>query len=161
SQGATATAQIHVTVSDIPVLASITSPTASDVIYQGRNFQVVGKAFQNLTDVCKSAGSSISWSSSDASDGFIGPGCIQTYFAGSTGTRTLTFTARDQYGEQGTASIIVDVQPTPASPTITITKPVSPASAQLGSVVTLQAFPQGGVAPLTYQWTWQSANTGC
>jgi serine protease len=161
SQGATATAQVHVTVSDIPVLASITSPTASDVIYQGRNVQVVGKAFQNLSDLCQSQSSTIAWSSSDASDGFIGPGCIQTYFAGSTGSRTLTFTARDQYGEQGSASIVIDVQPAPAAPTITITKPVSPASAQFGSVVTLQAFPQGGVAPLGYQWTWQSANTGC
>jgi serine protease len=161
SQGATATAQVQVEVSDIPVLASITSPTATDVIYEGRNFQVVGKAFQNLADLCQSQSSTISWSSSDASDGFIGPGCIQTYFAGSTGSRTLTFTARDQYGEQGSASIIVDVQPTPPTPTITITKPVSPASAQFGSVVTLQAFPQGGVAPLTYKWTWQSANTGC
>ena len=161
SQGATASAQIHLTLNDIPVLASILSPTATDTLYKGRNFQVVGKAFQNLTDLCQGPSDNISWSSSDASDGFIGPGCIQAYFPGSTGPRTLTFVARDQYGEQGSASIVVNVQPTPPNPTITITLPVSPASAQFGSVVSLQAFPQGGVAPLSFQWTWQSSNTGC
>ena len=159
-QGATTSVQVHLTINDIPVVASIVSPTASDTLYADRNFIVVGKAFQNLSDLCASP-NNISWSSSDASDGFIGPGCTQTYFPGSSGPRTLTFTARDQFGGQGSASIIINVQPTPPNPTITITAPVSPASAQAGSVVSLQAFPQGGVAPLTYRWTWQSPFTGC
>ena len=160
SQGATTSVQVHLTINDIPVVASIVSPTASDTLYADRSFIVVGKAFQNLSDLCASP-NNISWSSSDASDGFIGPGCTQTYFPGSSGARTLTFTARDQFGGQGSASIIINVQPTPPNPTITITAPVSPASAQAGSVVSLQAFPQGGVAPLTYRWTWQSPFTGC
>ncbi|MGZ6028938.1 MAG: S8/S53 family peptidase, partial [Myxococcaceae bacterium] len=163
SQGATSHAQIHVTVKDTPPLVSIINPGAGDTIYRARPVNVLGRALESLSDLCQPPypASNISWSSSDASDGFIGLGCGQVYIAGSTGTRTLTFTARNQFGTTASASIIIDVQATPPGPTISITSPVTGASAQAGSVVSLAALPSGGVAPLTYRWTWTSSNTGC
>lgn len=163
SQGATSQAQIHVTVKDTPPVVSIINPGAGDTIYRARPFTVLGRALEGLSDLCQppNPAGNISWTSSDSSDGFIGLGCSQVYIAGSTGARTLTFTAKNQFGTPATASIIVDAQPTPPGPVINITSPTTGASAQAGSVVSLAALPTGGVAPLTYRWTWTSSNTGC
>jgi len=163
SQGATSSAQVHITVSDIPPVVSIVTPGSSDTIYQARPFNVLGRAFEGLSDLCQAPNptSNISWSSNDASDGFIGPGCGQIYIAGSTGQRTLTFTARDQYGTSASVAMVVNVQPTPAAPVVSISSPAPNSSAYAGSTISLGALVTGGQAPLTFQWTWKSPNAGC
>jgi len=163
SQGATSSASVHVTVTDTPPVVSIVSPGASDTIYQARPFNVLGRAFEGLSDLCQAPNptSNISWSSNDASDGFIGPGCGQIYIAGSTGQRTLTFTAKDQFGTPASVSMVVDIQPTPVAPVVSISSPAPNSSAYAGSTISLGALVTGGQAPLTLQWTWKSPNAGC
>lgn len=163
SQGATGQAQIHLTVKDTPPFVQILQPTGSDPIYTGRPFSILGKAIDNLADLCKAPTPAnwVSWSSSNSGDGFSGTRCAQTFTPASAGSRTLTFTAQNQYGTSASASITITVQDPPPGPTVNIAYPSKGDSAQIGSTVVMGAYVSGGQAPLTYRWTWQSSNTGC
>lgn len=163
SKGLTTSAQVHLTLKDTPPFVQILSPTGSDTVYTARPFSVLGKAIDNLADLCKSPTPAnwVSWSSSDSSDSFSGTRCAQTFTAGSSGQRTLTFTAQNQYGSSASATLVVNVQDPPPGPTVNIAYPSNGDSAQRGSTVVMGAYVSGGQSPLTFRWTWQSANNGC
>lgn len=120
-------ATITVTATNPAPSAQILTPLASATIYAGST-QVVFQG-EGLDGNGAFAGpmecSSLSWKSNVAGDA-LGTGCTFTHTFATTGTRTITLTATDEYGAKGSASRTISVvqKPPVGPPIINITSPI-------------------------------------
>jgi hypothetical protein len=133
------------------------------VITMGRNPQ--GRARDELVDlrVSPTPSSWVTWTSDHADDTALFPlhGCGTAVTFPSNGTRTLTFSARNQYGTTNRAQVTINVVDPPPGPSVEIRQPAPNGSANVGDVVTLAAYSAGGQQPLSYRWAWKANDPNC
>lgn len=120
-------ASITVTGTNLAPTAKILTPLPSATVYAGStvvNFQGEGLDGDGAFPVELSC-DRLSWKSSNTADN-LGSGCDFNHTFTSTGLRTITLTATDQYGAKGTATLAVNVTPKPliGPPIINVTSPI-------------------------------------
>ena len=125
SEGATGIDAISVTVTAINEApeAFIDSPSDGSYFVEGSSIELVGHADDPEEGAL--TGASLFWSSS--ADGALGSGGTATMSSPSIGVHTIVLTALDSQGEEGLASITLEVTPLGQNipPTATITAPPS------------------------------------
>jgi len=125
SEGATGIDAISVTVTAVNEApqAFIDSPSDGSYFVEGSSIELVGHAEDPEEGAL--SGASLFWSSS--ADGALGSGGTVTMSSPSIGVHTIVLTAVDSQGEEGLASITLEVTPLGQNvpPTATITAPAN------------------------------------
>jgi hypothetical protein len=117
-----------------------------------------GAATTNLCDVAE-------WSTGNATDTLPAVGCFQTVTFGEVGTRTLTFSATNAWGDKVSQTRTVNVisPPTRGAPVPHIDYPPPGILLGKGEVITLRgsAFDPTGISgPLGYNWSYEYQGVG-
>src|SRR5207302_4145995 len=124
SDGATGSAQVHLTVTPTAPVVTITGPADGTTVFAGTSLAFSGTA-SDATDGSLSA--SLRWSSDR--DGLIGSGASFATTRLSAGTHLITASATDRGGLTGRAQRTVVVRPPNMAPAVSIApRPAAPRS---------------------------------
>ncbi|TMA39097.1 MAG: DNRLRE domain-containing protein, partial [Deltaproteobacteria bacterium] len=134
SDGATGSAQVHLTVTPTAPVVTITGPADGTTVFAGTSLAFSGTA-SDATDGSLSA--SLRWSSDR--DGLIGSGASFATTRLSAGTHLITASATDRGGLTGRAQRTVIVRPPNVAPAVSIAAPTSGTSLITGKPVLLAA----------------------
>ncbi len=122
-------ASITITIGNTAPTAAITFPSDDESIFEGESITFIGTGTD--TEDGSLDGDSLEWISNK--DGRVGIGGSSTVSYLSSGDHTITLVATDSSGATGTDSVVVTVENT--VPTATITNPAGTASYAGGSLV--------------------------
>ncbi|HTA19131.1 MAG TPA: hypothetical protein VK989_07545, partial [Polyangia bacterium] len=146
-----------------PLTVNVTAPASNAQVFETSQTGLAGTATRPSG---ASSGSTIgtssdvpcqywTWSSSDPSDVISPNGCGAVITWGNPGTRSITLSVTDQFGETGKSSpTSVTVVAPPAGPLPSILSPAAGTSYLGGAAISLLGRSTGGVAPVTLSWSY-------
>jgi hypothetical protein len=151
----------------LPLIVTINQPTENTTIFAGVPLAEARAGATRTPSRGQFFGADVpcedlTWTSSDPANTVFSPsavGCLPQITFTTSGQKTLTVKAVDSFGQEGTATVTVNVAATPTGPVAVITSPTE-GGLSLGEDYVLSGYIVGGTGNGFAQWTFDGGPEG-